>query len=112
MKIQVSGLRGGRLVGRRGGEQVDHVDDQAVMSSWYVLAHVSFNFATILAIRTLESWLHAALVSQMSVQVSLPIKRFGAIRTWTNVNRVAQFRRSAFRRSTNFPVRPPTLLGI
>lgn len=87
-----------------------------------MLAHVSFNFATILAIRTLESWLHAALVSQMSVQVSLPIKRFGAIRTRTNVNRVAQFRRSAlrrsafrrsaFRRSTNFPVRPPTLLGI
>lgn len=33
MKIQVSGLRGGRLVGRRGGEQVDHVDNETVMSS-------------------------------------------------------------------------------
>lgn len=37
-----------------------------------VLAYVSLNFAHVVAIRTLESRLSAALIAQMAGQVSLP----------------------------------------
>ena len=68
------------------------------MFSYYVFVYIPLNLATIRAIRTLEPWLKAALVSQMSVQIPFPIKRFGAIRRWTRVHGRPHFHPPPFRR--------------
>ena len=103
--------RRSRLTRGRSGEQINHVNGQIVMFSQYVLAHVAFHFATIFAVRALKARLETTLVSQVSVQVPLPIKRLVAIRTWTNEYRIPHFRRSALRRSASFPAWPPISLG-
>jgi hypothetical protein len=51
-----------------------------------VLVHVGFNLAAIRAVGTLEARQKAALVSEMSRQISLPIERLVAIRIGTTVD--------------------------
>lgn len=80
------------------------------MLSQYMLAHVCLHFATILAIRTLKTWLEAALVSEMPVQISFPIERPVAIRARTDVNGARRF--LALGRSSSLAVRPPARLQV
>ena len=51
---------------------IDHIDVVVLVLDPDVLAYISLNFAHVVAIRTLESRLSAALISQMAGQVSLP----------------------------------------
>lgn len=50
---------------------IDHVDVVVLVLDPDVLAYISLNFAHVVAIRTLESRLSAALIAQMAGQVSL-----------------------------------------
>lgn len=51
---------------------IDHINVAVLVLGPDVLAYISLNFAHVVAIRTLESRLLAALIAQMAGQVSLP----------------------------------------
>lgn len=51
---------------------IDHINVVVLVLDPDVLAYISLNFAHVVAIRTLESRLSAALIAQMTGQVSLP----------------------------------------
>lgn len=106
MKILAQHRSGNR---RRGVAQIDDVNDRTVMPSRDMLAHVSLNFATILAIGTLKARLEPALVSEMPIQISLPIKRLAAVRARTDVNAGLRFPIFRFL-SPRLAVRPPSSL--
>lgn len=64
------------------GQQVDSVDPIARVFAPDVLPDARLGFALILAIRTLESWLLAAVVLEMSVKISLPAEGASTVSIW------------------------------
>lgn len=66
-------------------KHIDHVDISVLVLRLDVLSYVGFHLALVLAIRTLESWLLTALISQMAGQVPLPREHASTIGIRTGV---------------------------
>lgn len=64
-------------------KNVYHVDVAVLMLNSDVLPYVRFHLARVVAIRTLESRLLTALISQMTSEVLLPIENASTVWVWT-----------------------------